>query len=77
MSTPYCGPKRFTPPFGHPKSQVGAEFDQEILSVMRSAGVPFVFGTYDLDEQGRYNAAAFVSPRNGLLGLYRKSRPFP
>ena len=64
-------------PFGHPKSQVGAEFDQEILSVMRSAGVPFVFGTYDLDDQGEYNAAAFVSPRNGLLGLYRKSRPFP
>lgn len=63
--------------FGHPKSQPGAELDQEMLSVMRSARVPFVFGTYDLDSQGEYNAAAFVSPQSGLLGLYRKSRPFP
>lgn len=62
--------------FGHPKSRVGAEFDREILSIMHSAGVPFVFGTYDIDAAGEYNAAAFVAPGSGLLGLYRKSRPF-
>ncbi len=62
--------------FGHPKSEVGAQFDHEILGIMRSAGVPFVFGTYDIDPAGEYNAAAFVAPGSGLLGLYRKSRPF-
>lgn len=63
--------------FSHPKSQAGADLDREMLGVMQAAGVPFVFGTYDRDEAGEYNAAAFVAPRTGLLGLYRKSRPFP
>jgi len=31
--------------FGHPKSREGAGFDQEILGIVRSARVPFVFGT--------------------------------
>ena len=30
-----------------------------------------------LDGKAEYNAAAFVSPRNGLLGLYRKRPPEP
>ncbi|MBT9500130.1 MAG: apolipoprotein N-acyltransferase [Burkholderiaceae bacterium] len=63
--------------FGQPKSEAGAEFDREILAIVSAAGVPFVFGTYDRDEAGEYNAAAFVSPGTGLLGLYRKTRPFP
>ena len=63
--------------FGHPKSQLGADLDREILGIIQSAGVPFVFGTYDRDDAGEYNAAAFVAPGTGLLGLYRKSRPFP
>ena len=64
--------------FGQPKSEAGAELDREILAVVQAAGVPFVFGTYERDAQGReYNAAAFVAPRRGLLGHYRKSRPFP
>jgi apolipoprotein N-acyltransferase len=64
--------------FGRPKSEAGAELDREILAVVQAAGVPFVFGTYERDAQGReYNAAAFVAPRRGLLGHYRKSRPFP
>ncbi|MFZ6749916.1 apolipoprotein N-acyltransferase [Undibacterium sp. Ren11W] len=63
--------------FGHPKSEAGAEFDQEILSTIQAAGVPFVFGTYDSDAQGEYNAAAFVQPASGLLGFYRKTRLFP
>lgn len=63
--------------FGHPKSPEGAAFDQEILGIVRSARVPFVFGTYDLDSAGEYNAAAFVGPQRGLLGMYRKTRLFP
>jgi apolipoprotein N-acyltransferase len=63
--------------FGHPKSEAGAAFDREILDVVTAAGVPFVFGTYDRDAGGEYNAAAFVAPGRGLVGLYRKTRPFP
>ncbi|MED5618165.1 apolipoprotein N-acyltransferase [Ideonella sp. BN130291] len=63
--------------FGHPKSEAGAELDREILAIVNAAGVPFVFGTYDRDAAGEYNAAAFVAPGTGLLGLYRKARPFP
>ncbi|HJV51295.1 MAG TPA: apolipoprotein N-acyltransferase [Noviherbaspirillum sp.] len=63
--------------FGHPKNEAGAEFDREIVSIVNSAGVPFVFGTYDRDAAGEYNAAAFVEPGAGLLGFYRKTRLFP
>lgn len=63
--------------FGKPKSQAGADLDREMLGIMESAGVPFVFGTYDRDDAGEYNAAAFVAPGTGLLGMYRKTRPFP
>jgi apolipoprotein N-acyltransferase len=63
--------------FGHPKSEAGAELDREILDIVDAAGVPFVFGTYDRDAAGEYNAAAFVAPGTGLLGFYRKTRVFP
>ncbi|ATQ76820.1 apolipoprotein N-acyltransferase [Massilia violaceinigra] len=63
--------------FGNPKSEAGAEFDREILAIVNSAGVPFVFGTYDRDSAGEYNAAAFVQPGTGLMGFYRKTRLFP
>jgi len=63
--------------FGHPKSEAGAELDREILGIVDAARVPFVFGTYDRDAAGEYNAAAFVVPGTGLLGLYRKTRVFP
>ncbi len=63
--------------FGHPKSEAGAELDREILQIVDAAGVPFVFGTYDRDAAGEYNAAAFVAPGTGLLGFYRKTRVFP
>ncbi len=63
--------------FGHPKSEAGAEVDREILDIVKSAGVPFVFGTYDIDAEGEYNAAAFVDPGVGPLGFYRKTRLFP
>ena len=63
--------------FGQPKSEAGAELDREILAIVDAAGVPFVFGTYDRDAAGEYNAAAFVTPGTGLLGFYRKTRVFP
>jgi len=63
--------------FGQPKSEAGAELDREILAFVDAAGVPFVFGTYDRDATGEYNAAAFVAPGSGLLGFYRKTRAFP
>jgi apolipoprotein N-acyltransferase len=63
--------------FGQPKSDDGAELDREILAFVDAVGVPLVFGTYDRDEGGEYNAAAFVAPGTGLLGFYRKTRVFP
>lgn len=63
--------------FGRPKNEVGAELDQEILAIVQAAGVPLVFGTYDRDAAGEYNAAAFVAPDRGWLGSYRKTRLFP
>lgn len=63
--------------FGNPKSEAGADFDREILAIVNAAGVPFVFGTYDRDSAGEYNAAAFVQPGTGLMGFYRKTHLFP
>jgi len=63
--------------FGHPKSEAGAEFDREILDYVKAANVPLVFGTYDRDGRGEYNAAAFVQPDRGLVGAYRKVHLFP
>jgi apolipoprotein N-acyltransferase len=63
--------------FGQPKSQAGALFDREILDYVKAAGVPLVFGTYERDAGGEYNAAAFVQPATGLLGFYRKTHLFP
>ncbi len=63
--------------FGKPKSSVGAEFDREIVDYVNAAAVPLVFGTYDRDGRGEYNAAAFVQPGRGLVGMYRKSHLFP
>ena len=63
--------------YAHPKSADGAELDAEIDRYARAAGVPLVFGTYDIDARGEYNAAAVLDPRDGLLGFYRKTRLFP
>lgn len=64
-------------PFGHPRSADGAELDREIEAYARARRVPLVFGTYDVDGAGEYNAAAFLDPERGLLGYYRKTHPFP
>lgn len=64
--------------YGHPKSEGGAELDREIQDFVSSAGVPLVFGTYDLDAVGEYNAAAFLEPsKTAPLGFYRKTDLFP
>jgi apolipoprotein N-acyltransferase len=63
--------------FGQPRSEAGAAFDQEITGFVRQLRVPLVFGTYDRDAGGEYNAAAFVAPDEGLLGFYRKTHLFP
>jgi apolipoprotein N-acyltransferase len=64
-------------PFGHPRSADGAELDRELLDFVEHAGVPLLFGTYDVDAAGEYNAAALLEPEQGLIGYYRKTRPFP
>lgn len=63
--------------FGNPKSEAGAAFDREIEGIIKAAAVPFVFGTYERDGAGEYNAAAFVAPDAALVGFYRKTRLFP
>ena len=63
--------------FTHPKSEDGAALDREILAFVTAAKVPLVFGTYDVDPVGEYNAAAFVEPNAGTLGFYRKTNLFP
>jgi apolipoprotein N-acyltransferase len=62
--------------FSNPKSDGGAELDKEILDFVTASKVPLVFGTYDLDESGEYNAAAFVEPSSRTLGFYRKTDLF-
>ena len=62
--------------FGNPKSEGGAELDREIQDFVSAAGVPLVFGTYDLDASGEYNAAAFLRPQAAPLGFYRKTDLF-
>jgi apolipoprotein N-acyltransferase len=63
--------------FGHPRSDDGAALDREILDFAASANVALVFGTYDTDAAGEYNAAAFLAPGSGVIGSYRKTYPFP
>lgn len=63
--------------FGQPRSEDGAALDREILDFAASANVALVFGTYDRDAAGEYNAAAFLAPGSGSIGTYRKTYPFP
>ena len=63
--------------FASARSEDGAALDREIEGFVAAMGVPLVFGTYDIDGAGEYNAAAFVEPRAGLIGFYRKTHPFP
>lgn len=64
-------------PYGHPKSEDGAVFDAAIREFVEQRGRPLLFGTYDVDGAGEYNAAALLDPAEGLLARYRKTHPFP
>jgi len=66
--------------FGSPKSEDGAAFDREIGRFVASAGVPLVFGAYDVEGGDEFNAAFFLEPpTNGRLTFetYRKASLFP
>ncbi|WP_206202304.1 apolipoprotein N-acyltransferase [Thermomonas aquatica] len=63
--------------YGHAKSEDGALLDREIADFVASIRAPLVFGSYDIDADGEYNAAAFLAPDGRTLGMYRKSDPFP
>ena len=63
--------------FGQPRSEAGAELDREIQEIVNAAGVPFVFGAYERDAAGEYNAAVLLAPQTGVVGRYRKTRLFP
>jgi apolipoprotein N-acyltransferase len=65
--------------FGKPKSDDGAAFDREIVDFVARAGVPLIFGSYDLDATGEFNAAFVLTPASHgrPTGIYRKTRLFP
>lgn len=63
--------------FGRPRSEDGAALDREIEDFVDTVRVPLVFGSYDVDGGGEYNAAIFLEPGAGRLGTYRKTHPFP
>jgi apolipoprotein N-acyltransferase len=67
--------------FGAPKSEAGAELDQEITDFVDATAVPLVFGAYDAEAGAEYNAAFFLRPSaNGdapSAAAYRKAALFP
>lgn len=62
--------------FGQPKSDAGGELDREIADFVTRIGVPLVFGTYDRDPSGEYNAAVILEPAAPQFGVYRKLNLF-
>ena len=64
-------------PYGYPRSKEGAAFDYELKSFVQAAGVPLLFGSYDVDDKGEYNAAVLLEPQRELTARYRKTRLFP
>jgi apolipoprotein N-acyltransferase len=64
-------------PYGFPKSAEGAAFDHELKSFVDALSVPLIFGSYDVDDHGEYNAAVLLDARRGLTARYRKTRLFP
>lgn len=66
--------------FGVPKSPDGAAFDRTIAEFVNAAGVPLVFGSYDVDGGNEFNAAVFLPPSaDGAISYdtYRKTSLFP
>ena len=66
--------------FGTPKTEAGAALDREIAGFVARSRVPLVFGAYDVDAEGEFNAAVFLEPgRDGRFEFetYRKAWLFP
>lgn len=69
--------------FGSPKSEDGAEFDQDLSQFVGQRQMPLIFGAYDLEEGREFNAAMFLGPvgnpeeKRLELGVYRKTMLFP
>jgi apolipoprotein N-acyltransferase len=66
--------------FGSPKSEAGAAFDRDIAGFVERAGLPLVFGAYDLQDGDEFNAAIFLEPRPAgplVFAAYRKASLFP
>jgi apolipoprotein N-acyltransferase len=69
--------------FGSPKSEEGAEFDQDLSQFVGQRQVPLIFGAYDLEQGREFNAAMFLGPVGAVdekrleLGVYRKTLLFP
>ena len=64
-------------PFGAPRSEDGAHFDAEIRGFVDAMGVPLLFGSYEVDAAGEYDAAILLEPGRGRAGEYRKTQSFP
>src|SRR5262249_58064181 len=61
-------------------SEAGAAFDRDIAGFVERAGLPLVFGAYDLQDGDEFNAAIFLEPRPGrplVFDAYRKASLFP
>ncbi len=66
--------------FGSPKSPAGAELDGRIVRFVERSGIALLFGAYDRDPDGEYNAAVLLDVRaDGVRPpeFYRKRRLFP
>jgi apolipoprotein N-acyltransferase len=65
--------------YGAPKTPEAAELDERIRAFVSRRAVPLVFGAYDVDSAGEYNAAALLMPRGSAVehARYRKVHPFP
>jgi apolipoprotein N-acyltransferase len=65
--------------FGTPRTQDAAAFDRAIEDMVAATQVPLVFGAFERDGNDEYNAAFFLSPRDGgiVRDSYRKSILFP
>lgn len=69
--------------FGTPKSQEGAEFDDDLAKFVGEHQMPLIFGAYRLEEGREFNAAMFLGPEGKPeekhlgLHIYRKTLLFP
>ena len=69
--------------FGSPKSEDGAQFDQQLSAFVGERQMPLIFGAYDLEGDREFNAAMFLGPQGEAeerrlgLAVYRKTKLFP